>query len=320
MQFEPLPDVEPIEWIVERPRHRQQPRPDRRASTALIELCYEACQYHFELLNLGYVAYLDFFGFCKEAFPGISDQASPRWSRASTSTSSGPTTSCGGWPSWRSSWTSPARSASRRRRERARGRRRTPRARRWLGAWEAAQDPWFNFSVGQRLLRHDRVWLDHLDIPLRLRARLHPPVRGGRGHRPAHARRSPPSATASRASTASCSPTTSPRRRSTRSSASRGSCSPTSRITSSTSSTGRWRRSGARSASSARVARRRAASGPRPTTSSTSAATSCTERSTTTARLGVGADADRARPLAARDRPAQARSSPRSSARRRRRR
>ena len=38
-----------------------------------IELCYEAWQYHFEFLNLGYAAYLDFFGFCKQAFPGISD-------------------------------------------------------------------------------------------------------------------------------------------------------------------------------------------------------------------------------------------------------
>ena len=32
-------------------------------------------QHHFEFLNLGYAAYLDFFGFCKEAFPNIPDLA-----------------------------------------------------------------------------------------------------------------------------------------------------------------------------------------------------------------------------------------------------
>ena len=37
------------------------------------DLIIEVWQYHFEFLNLGYAAYLDFFGFCKEAFPSIPD-------------------------------------------------------------------------------------------------------------------------------------------------------------------------------------------------------------------------------------------------------
>ena len=41
----------------------------------LIQLAYQNWQYHFEFLNLGYLAYLDFFGFCKEIFPGIPDQS-----------------------------------------------------------------------------------------------------------------------------------------------------------------------------------------------------------------------------------------------------
>ena len=36
----------------------------------------------------------------------------------------------------------------------------------WLAAWQAAQDPWFNFSSGSGMYSGDRVWLDHLDIPL----------------------------------------------------------------------------------------------------------------------------------------------------------
>ena len=31
--------------------------------------------HHFEFLNLGYAAYLDFFGFCKQLWPSIPDQA-----------------------------------------------------------------------------------------------------------------------------------------------------------------------------------------------------------------------------------------------------
>ena len=37
------------------------------------DLCLQIWQYHFEFLNLGYAAYLDYFGFCKEAWPSIPD-------------------------------------------------------------------------------------------------------------------------------------------------------------------------------------------------------------------------------------------------------
>ncbi len=35
----------------------------------------------------------------------------------------------------------------------------------WLAAWEAAKDPWFNFSSGSGMYSTDKVWLDHLEIP-----------------------------------------------------------------------------------------------------------------------------------------------------------
>ena len=40
----------------------------------LIQLAYQNWQYHFEFLNLGYIAYLDFFNYCKQIFPNIPDQ------------------------------------------------------------------------------------------------------------------------------------------------------------------------------------------------------------------------------------------------------
>jgi hypothetical protein len=40
----------------------------------LIDQFFLVWQYHFEMLNIGYGAYVTFFQFCKEAFPQIEDQ------------------------------------------------------------------------------------------------------------------------------------------------------------------------------------------------------------------------------------------------------
>src|SRR6266567_6104747 len=44
----------------------------------LVNTMYETYQFHFELLNIGYAAYLTFFQFCKQAFPDISEQSISR--------------------------------------------------------------------------------------------------------------------------------------------------------------------------------------------------------------------------------------------------
>ena len=74
LKFEKLPDVVPLEWITGGigldNTYALMENYDRA-----IQLLYKAWQYHFEFLNLGYAAYLDFFGFVKEQFPTIPDQA-----------------------------------------------------------------------------------------------------------------------------------------------------------------------------------------------------------------------------------------------------
>ena len=68
---------------------------DAAASTdKLLDLALKLWHHHFEFLNLGYAAYLDFFGFCKQRLPRRSPtRRSPRWSPGSRSTCSGPTRS-----------------------------------------------------------------------------------------------------------------------------------------------------------------------------------------------------------------------------------
>lgn len=72
IKFEKLPEVIDIEWVKNGvgldPTYFMIQSYDK-----MIDLCYKTWQYHFEFLNLGYAAYLDFFGFCKETFPGIPD-------------------------------------------------------------------------------------------------------------------------------------------------------------------------------------------------------------------------------------------------------
>ena len=120
-----------------------------------IQLAYQTWQYHFEFLNLGYIAYLDFFSFCKQAFPDIPDQAIATMVQGVDVELFRPDDEL----------KKLAKLAVRARRCRprfgntddveatlARGRRGRRTATEWIAACEAAQDPWFNFTVRQRLL------------------------------------------------------------------------------------------------------------------------------------------------------------------------
>ncbi|GAA3070168.1 PEP-utilizing enzyme [Pseudonocardia yunnanensis] len=77
LTFEPLPDLEPIETIHEHVGHSAGYRLIRDFEQLVLSM-YETYQYHFELLNIGYAAYLNFFQLCKTAFPGIGDQSIAR--------------------------------------------------------------------------------------------------------------------------------------------------------------------------------------------------------------------------------------------------
>src|SRR4051794_3331855 len=77
MRFEPLPALEPEETVYS---HKGSSTGYQLIEdySRMVLIMYETYQFHFELLNIGYAAYLTFFGFCKEAFPDISDQTISR--------------------------------------------------------------------------------------------------------------------------------------------------------------------------------------------------------------------------------------------------
>jgi pyruvate,water dikinase len=164
LRFEPLPDRVPMEDIVSgkgADPHLELTENYNRA----IELGYRAYQHHFEFLNLGYVAYLDFFGFCKEAFPGISDQGIARMVQGIDVDLLRPDDELKQLAKLAVQLDVAGALATGSIDEALAAVAAAPRGQEWLAAWEAAKDPWFNFSSGSGMYSDDRVWLDHLAIP-----------------------------------------------------------------------------------------------------------------------------------------------------------
>ncbi len=165
IDFSPLPEMEDLEvitsgrgigtgWDIQQQYHQFK------------DLCLKVWQYHFEFLNLGYAAYLDYFGFCKQAWPTIPDLAIARMvagvevdlfkpneklkDLAHLAVDSGlarvfdsPDDVAGIAAALGSSDMGKA----------------------WQAAWDDAADPWFNFSSGTGFYYFDKTWLDYPEIP-----------------------------------------------------------------------------------------------------------------------------------------------------------
>jgi pyruvate, water dikinase len=133
----------------------------------LIENMFEMGAYHFEMLNLGYGAYLTFREFCQTAFPGISDQTVARMVAGIDILLFRPDDELRklartaielGLDDVFDSTDGPeailAAVADR------------DRGDEWLAALESAKDPWFWYSTGAGYTHTDRAWIDDLRLPM----------------------------------------------------------------------------------------------------------------------------------------------------------
>lgn len=133
----------------------------------LIALAYRAWQYHFEFLNLGYVAYLDLFMFCKAVFPRISDQAIATMVQGVDMELFRPDDELKKlaklavnndlvdlFADTSDSDALLAAVADR------------PGGSEWLAQWAESQEPWFNFTTGNGFYAHDEYWRDVPSTPL----------------------------------------------------------------------------------------------------------------------------------------------------------
>ncbi len=166
LTFEPLPDMVPFEDIVSG-KAKDGSEVLMENFDRLIQLCYQNWQYHFEFLNLGYIAYLDFFGFCKELFPGVPDQAVAKMVQGVDMELFRPDDELKKLAvlaielGLQNAFENTDDVAGTLERVRA-----AKDGERWAEAYVAAQDPWFNFTVGNGFYGHDKYWNEHQEIPL----------------------------------------------------------------------------------------------------------------------------------------------------------
>lgn len=160
IRFEPLPDREPAETVL-------QARGTTTAFDLLttysryLENMHEMAYYHFEMLNLSYGAYLTFLEFCKAHFPAITDDLVARMVAgidvilyrpdAELRRLAARAVELGVGDALKSG-AAPAAVVGDLQASAA--------GRQWLDELEAVKDPWFYYSTGSGYCHAKRAWID----------------------------------------------------------------------------------------------------------------------------------------------------------------
>jgi pyruvate,water dikinase len=165
VSFEPLPHREDMAVVTEG-RGVGSGFELVRSYNHLLELVLKLWNYHFEFLNLGYAAYLDFFGFCKGQFPNIPDQAIAKMVAGVHVDLFQPDDELKKLASLAVELGVDKRIEQGTVEEILADLGADPNGRTWVQAWEQAKEPWFNFSAGSGFYHSDKVWMEHLEIPL----------------------------------------------------------------------------------------------------------------------------------------------------------
>lgn len=133
----------------------------------LIQLAYQNWQYHFEFLNLGYIAYLDFFNFCKQVFPNIPDQSIATMVQGVDMELFRPDDELKGLAALAVELGIQSAFENADDADATLGAiRASAGGDHWMQRWEEAHEPWFNFTVGNGFYGHDKYWNEHPEIPL----------------------------------------------------------------------------------------------------------------------------------------------------------
>jgi pyruvate, water dikinase len=160
IEFAPLPELEPEEVVTEHHGTYAAQRLQRRYADLLASL-FEMGSYHFEMLNLGYGAYLTFREFCESAFPGIPDRTVARMVAGIDILLFRPDDEVRKLAQLAIDrgladvvmTTSDDKLVAAMDDE-------------WRTALEQAKDPWFWYSTGAGYTHTDRAWIDDMRLPL----------------------------------------------------------------------------------------------------------------------------------------------------------
>lgn len=179
LRFDALPDVEPLEVVTE----------GRGSSVSwnlvenyhrLINDFFLVWQYHFEMLGLGYGAYLVFFDLCKRAFPEIQDQTIARMVAGVEGIAFRPDDELRRLAKLAKELELQDVLATRGSADEvlaAIGAHRN--GERWLSEFDAVRQPWFNYFAEYGFLHDQETWNQNLSIPLQGIARYVELLRNG---------------------------------------------------------------------------------------------------------------------------------------------
>lgn len=138
-----------------------------RAYDRMLEGFDRVGHYHFELVNLGYGAYLALYDLCRQSFPDISDQAIAKMVSGIDVVAMRPDDELRRLAE-RALELGLAEEVSS-----AQGEEQliaalveTEGGGRWLADYRAVKDPWFCFSYGNGLYHHHRSWIDDPSLPI----------------------------------------------------------------------------------------------------------------------------------------------------------
>ncbi|GIK39081.1 MAG: hypothetical protein BroJett011_29140 [Chloroflexota bacterium] len=136
------------------------------AYNRVIENMHKIWHLHFEFLNLGYAAYLTYFGLCKNLFPDIADQTVAQMVSGINVLLYQPDEELKklakkaielGVGSMFKNGKSPSEILS--------ALEGTDSGKRWLAELEKAKDPWFYFSTGSGFYHHHKTWINDMAYP-----------------------------------------------------------------------------------------------------------------------------------------------------------
>ncbi len=156
LTFEPLPEKEELEVITEG-HGMGSGLTIQEEYRKLLNLGLKLWQHHFEFLNLGYAAYLDYFGFCKEAFPNIPDLAIAKMVAGVDVDLFRPDEELknlarivvdNGLEAQLAGGLSALEGTA------------------FMDHWNSVKEPWFNFSAGTGWYHTDKIWIEEPSIPL----------------------------------------------------------------------------------------------------------------------------------------------------------
>lgn len=133
----------------------------------LINSIFLAWQYHFEMLNIGYVAYLRFIQFCHLFFPSIEEKTISLMVKGLDSLLFKPDQKLKELAQQAYTLGLEKVFLNNSHEEIFHELEKSNKGKQWLEDFQAAQDPWFYFSNGNGFYINDGSWIDDLTIPLR---------------------------------------------------------------------------------------------------------------------------------------------------------